>query len=224
MGKLFGVILLVFYSLTCLPLLSYADEGTIYIKANTGWGKLSDISKTKQEDDDDFGIGQKLKPENLIFYGLGAGYYITDIIRTEVIVNNYLKFNYKAGRVNSALPISEKLTIDATTVLLNGFIDFYEVNRIRLFTGAGLGAAMISGNYTQTINQTAVLDSKKFKAKNSFAYALYLGVMANLTSNVDAELSYSFRDLGKLSGAKEIFRKTPDFRGHYISVGFNFNL
>lgn len=231
MRKIFRTVLLLSCFLTSLSFFSYAqlsyaeaEEGTLYVKVNTGVGRVPEASSTKQEEDGDFGAGQKLKPEKLLFYGIGAGYYLTDNVRGEIVLNNYLRSNYKSDRINTTNNISDKLTIDASSALLNCLIDFYEMDSVKLFTGAGLGIANISGKYTQSLKGTIVLDQQKFKAKYGFAYALYMGVIVNVTSNVDIDLSYSFRDLGKLNKAKEIFKKDVNFRGHYASLGFNFNL
>ena len=75
--------------------------------------------------------------------------------------------------------------------------------------------SMVSGKCTETYNLpdgTTTTDSGKLKKKNNFAYAVHLGASTEFASGVNGELTYSYRNLGKMKGPeneKSIMQGSP---------------
>lgn len=197
-------ILLAAAAATILSSSALAAEGNFYVKANAGWSKLNKVSG--------------LKSKNDASLGLGAGYYVMDNVRADLSYDHLLNPNFKAKGDSP-----NKLKAKGDSLLLNGFVDLFDVSVAKVFAGAGVGLSMVSGKYTYTNNQKAVV-SVKIKKKNNFAYAIYAGASTEFAPGVNAELTYSFRDLGKLKKPKDVNDKLGSLRGHNVAAGVRFDI
>ncbi len=177
---------------------AYAAEDTFYVKGQVGWDKLNKV--------------KGLKSKNNVFLGLGVGYYVLDNVRADLTWDHHFDPKHK-GTIDGE---KVKLKSKADTLMVNGFVDLFDVSVAKVFAGAGVGMSMISGKVSDED------DSYKIKKKNNFAYAVHLGAATEFAPGVNGELTYSFKDMGK-------FKKTGSYllgslKGHHVAAGVRFDL
>ena len=123
-------------------------------------------------------------------------------------------------------------------LLLNAFIDVFEANSFKLFVGAGVGIGQVGTKITVT--KQGVEDptqSVEYKKAIGVAFAAYVGASYELVNGVNAELIYSYRDLGQAkapeasSGQSAASQNTREKRekgfhytGHHVGAGIRFDL
>ena len=112
---------------------AYAMENKFYVKAHAGWSKFNQI-KTES----DVG-GIKAKSNNDVHIGIGAGYNVMNNFRVDLTFDHYINPTHKHSRSANGQTGSIKLKSDINTLLLNGFVDVFEVDAIKVFVGAGIG-------------------------------------------------------------------------------------
>jgi opacity protein-like surface antigen len=192
---------------------AYAAEDMFYVKGQVGWDKLDKIKGFKSNND--------------AFFGLGVGYYVMDNVRADLTFDHYVNPTHKGnveveeddGLTVKTLSARVKVKSRADTLMVNGFVDLFDVSVAKVFAGAGVGVSMISDKATvDNLNGTA-----KIKKKNNFAYALHLGASTEFAPGVNGELTYSYRDMGK-------FKKDDDgtsfgsLKGHHVAAGVRFDI
>ncbi|WHA07048.1 outer membrane beta-barrel protein [Candidatus Megaera polyxenophila] len=179
---------------------AYAAEDTFYVKGQVGWDKLNKV--------------KGLKSKNNVFLGLGVGYYVMDNVRADLTWDHYFDPKHK-GTIDGE---KVKLKSKADTLMVNGFVDLFDVSVAKVFAGAGVGMSMISGKISDED------DSYKIKKKNNFAYAVHLGAATEFAPGVNGELTYSFRDMGKFKKNKDSTISAPSLKGHHVAAGVRFDL
>jgi len=188
-----------------------AAADMFYVKANVGWDKMTKVDGHKSNND--------------IFAGVGVGYYVMDNVRTDLTYDHYFNPTFK-GKDDGD---SYKLKARADSLMINGFVDLFDVSVAKIFAGAGVGMSMISGKGTLTLEQGSFFrdgttsKTVTVKKKNNFAYGLHLGAAAEVAPGVNAELTYSYRDLGKFKGVEGSDKK-GSFRGHHVAAGVRFDI
>ncbi len=179
---------------------AYAMEDMFYVKANVGWSKLNDYKN-----------GFKLKSENDVHFGVGAGYHVMDNARVDLTFDHFVNPTFKKKNIG-------KVKGDVNTLLLNGYFDVFSVDAMKVFVGAGVGMGQVKAKMTPSVgaNSTA-------KQKFGFAFAGYVGAGYEFTQGVTGELSYSYRDMGKTkkfdNGSKAV-----SFKGHHVTAGVRFDI
>ena len=201
---------------------AYAMEDMFYVKANAGWSKLTKV--------------HGLKSENGAFFGVGAGYYVMENVRAEVIFDHFVNPTHKGTRtvdnVNiegfnvNGVKFNGKVKGEINTLMLNGFVDLFDVDAAKLFVGAGVGASQVKTKATgvATINGANVNVSAKAKQKYNLAFAGYVGGSYEFIPGVTGELTYSYRDMGKTKKIKDIGNETVHYKGHHVGVGVRFDI
>jgi opacity protein-like surface antigen len=194
---------------------AYAAEDTFYVKGQVGWDKLNKI--------------KKLKSKNNVFLGLGVGYYVMDNVRADLTWDHYFNPKHKGTVSIQDVKFSGvKLKSKADTLMINGFVDLFDVSVAKVFAGAGIGMSMIKSKLSvpaQTVNGVAVLDeSISFKKKNNFAYAVHLGAATEFAPGVNGELTYSYRYMGKFKKNKDNNASFSALKGHHVAAGVRFDL
>ena len=179
---------------------AYAAEDTFYVKGQVGWDKLNKI--------------KSLKSKNNVFLGLGVGYYVMDNVRADLTWDHYFDPKHK-GTIDGE---KVKLKSKADTLMVNGFVDLFDVSVAKVFAGAGVGMSMISGKISDED------DSYKIKKKNNFAYAVHLGAATEFAPGVNGELTYSYRDMGKFKKKKDSNFSFSALKGHHVAAGVRFDL
>ena len=184
---------------------AYAAEDMFYVKGQVSWDKLDKI--------------KGMKSNNNVFLGLGVGYYVMDNVRADLTFDHYVNSNHKGTATFNGTKLSGgKLKSQADTLMVNGFVDLFDVSVAKVFAGAGVGLSMISTKASATN-----LDSVKYKKKNNFAYALHLGASTEFAPGVNGELTYSYRDMGKFKTPKN-YPSLGSLKGHHVAAGVRFDI
>lgn len=182
-------------------------------------GGVSFLDRTK---DTTFQV--KMKGRQAEIFGVGAGYYI-DNFRTDLtfhmLANSALKktFNYQ-----NCGPLSIKHKGKVLSVLLNGYVDLFDLNGAKIFAGAGLGWGKVKEKIL--LERAGIVNTVSSKVKNNLAYQLSLGGTVDLNEAVKGELSYSWRDFGK---SKKIVHSGLEggktaYRAHNIMLGLRLGM
>jgi opacity protein-like surface antigen len=213
---------------------AYAMENSFYIKANAGGYKFNQI-KTGDIKKSGINFGSfKLKSNNDVHVGVGAGYHVMDNFRVELMFDHYINPTHKASKKYEVGPLSasldSKLKTNANTLLLNGFVDVYEIDSVKFFIGAGIGASQLKGKFTTNLKEnatnTTLSSTGKIKSEYKFAFAGYAGASYKFTPELTGELSYSYRNLGTLGKDKDFKDSDNPFelRGHHVTAGVRFDI
>jgi opacity protein-like surface antigen len=190
---------------------AYAVEDTFYVKGQVGWDKLNKI--------------KGLKSKNNVFLGLGVGYYVMDNVRADLTWDHYFDPKHKGTTsVNGVNRANTKLKSKADTLMINGFVDLFDVSVAKVFAGAGIGMSMIKGKVTAPAQGATRALSESTKKKNNFAYAVHLGAATEFAPGVNGELTYSFRDMGKFKKNKDNKVSFSALKGHHVAAGVRFDL
>ena len=187
---------------------AYAAEDMFYVKGQVGWDKLDKI--------------KGMKSNNNVFLGLGVGYYVMDNVRADLTFDHYVNPTYKISTTENNVKLTGKVKAHADTLMVNGFVDLFDVSVAKIFAGAGVGMSMLSGKATVNGSDGSTT-SIKYKKKNNFAYAVHLGASTEFASGVNGELTYSYRNLGKMKGPKNE-KSVGTVKGHHIAAGVRFDI
>jgi opacity protein-like surface antigen len=194
---------------------AYAMEDMFYVKANVGWSKLNEVKAP----------GTKLKSNNDVHFGVGAGYHVMDNARVDLTFDHFVNPTHKKG--------TEKIKGDIKTLLLNGYFDIFNVDGVKVFVGAGVGLGQVKAKYSKsataaTAATAAILaDSGTAKQTNTFAFAGYVGAGYEFTQGVTGVLTYSYRDMGKTkkyTTTNKVAGSAVSYKGHHVTAGVRFDI
>jgi opacity protein-like surface antigen len=200
-----------------------ANAGDFYVKGTAGYAKFNN---EKLKSGGDF-VKLKSKSGGATF-GIGAGYYITDIIRADLMLEHFSNIQHKFSGLYSGNAVNLNLKSRSTAAMINGYVDFANVGDIKFFAGLGLGMVKTTGKVNYSVKNLAsgrvVLDrTDKVKTKNSMAYAVHLGATTKVVDNVNVDLAYSWRDLGSIKNPK-IEKSNFPYRGHHVTLGIRYDI
>ena len=186
----------------------YAAEGAFFVKANAGWSKLSKIKGAKSKND--------------AYFGVGAGYYVMDNARVDLTFDHFVNPTHTGKRTINGVAVDGKLKGTINTLLLNGYVDLFDVDAFKVFVGAGVGVGQVKSKITVTA-ANGVSSSDTAKQKTGLAFAGYVGGSYEFTPGVTGELTYSYRDMGKTKKAKT-FDESFGYKGHHVGAGVRFDI
>jgi opacity protein-like surface antigen len=195
---------------------AFADaENMFYVKANVGANWMNKVNTD----------GIKTKTKAAPIFLLGVGYYAMDNVRAdltiEMISNPVLKGTGTSTTYNTKASVKHKGQVGA--LMVNGYVDMFDVSVAGIFAGAGVGVARVKTKSSATTD--GVTESDSTKNKTNVAYQLTLGAAAEVAPGVKAELAYSWRDYGKTGKYKTTKdAKKIAFRGHNVMAGVKFDL
>lgn len=216
-----------------------AGAGDFYAKGTVGYAKFNN-EKLKIEGAPTDLEKMKSKSGGAAF-GIGAGYYITDIVRADLMLEHFSNMQHKslatvalpangsrpAGSYNAAV----KLKSRATTAMVNGYVDFADVSDVKFFAGVGLGVVKFDTKVNFSLKHSttgAVIsdETTKLKTKKVMTYALHLGASTQVVDNVNVDLTYSWRDLGSLKHKDSGITDSGNFpyRGHHVALGIRYDI
>jgi len=98
-----------------------AIEKTLFAKINLGYSKLNKVNGAASN--------------NNMLFGLGAGYHIMDNMRADLTFDHFISPTFKDG--------GKKIKGEINTLLLNGFIDIFDISIAKVFVGAGIGGSLV---------------------------------------------------------------------------------
>ena len=182
----------------------YAAEDAFYVKAGAAWSKANKIKGAKSKNDASFGVG--------------AGYYVMDNARVDLTFDHF--FNPTHTAKETATEAGRKIKGTVNTLLLNGYVDLFDVDAFKVFVGAGVGASQVKAKVTYIGNGAPSSDTAK--QKTGLAFAGYVGGSYEFTSGVTGELAYSYRDMGKTKSTKNL--SAFSYRSHNVGAGVRFDI
>jgi opacity protein-like surface antigen len=135
-----------------------------------------------------------------VVLGGGVGFQLFPWFRTDVTIDHRFEATFKGTRLAPApLQVLDRADFDATTLLLNGYVDLPLWSGITPYLGAGIGASYNRLSDAERefssdiISGTAPLPSRTNAA---FAWALMGGVALDLGTSFKIDLGYRYTHLG----------------------------
>ena len=201
---------------------AYAADKTFYVKANAGIAKFTELKNS---------YGNKTKSNNFSHVGIGAGYHLNENVRFDLMLDHYIGAKPKTTVTNHNFDdtvhnvITAKTKTDATSLLVNGYVDVFKMDAMNIFVGAGVGVSNTKAKHTTTVKDGAgngaTSASTKVKSQAHFAHAFYLGAGYEFMDGITGELSYSYRNLGKLG---KNYSNTSALNTHHVTAGVRFDI
>ena len=204
---------------------SLATENTFYVKANAGYYRLLDAKL------EDYHSNQSLKFRSKngdFFFGLGFGYNINEKLRVDLVFDHFVNPLHKWSWDDTDGDfVRNKIKGSIDSLTLNSYVDLFDINNIKLFAGAGLGAAQTKAKVSSLSRLNGIDlpdESGKFKTSTNFTYSLHFGVSTKLTDNIHTELAYSWRDFGKIEGKSDDGEGGMPYKGHHLALGIRYDI
>lgn len=144
------------------------------------------------------------------FVGFGVGYHLMHNVRADVTFDYFDSPTLKQD--------GKKIKGEISTLLLNGFIEVFDISITQIFIGAGIGGGRVQAEIT---GDNLAANNGIAKKKYNIARAFYLGSAIEFLPKVSAEIVYSYRSMGKTT---PVNNADFDFTGHNVAVGVRFDL
>lgn len=209
-----------------------AAENMFYVKAVGGFTMLNKNSQTVNFQAPVGKANVKYKKQNTGFAGIAFGYNVMDNVRADLEFNTVFNPTFKASGSNlngiNGLNYSSKIKGQVMTLMLNGYVDVFDISAAKIFIGAGVGMSQNTVKFSAdaTFNGLSASVSTKTKKKNAFAYQVSVGAAMPVAQGVDAEVFYRWADYGnsnkKLKSGKSL-NTAVKFRGHNVGAGIRFS-
>lgn len=199
---------------------SFAEEN-FYIKGEAGATFMQ-----KAKIDTNTIIGKvKFKSKTTGTFAIGAGYNVMDNARVDLTLGFLASPQFKKNATILAVPTSAKVKGKVMSLMINGYVDLFDLGAAKVFAGAGIGYAQVKEKLQVSANNITLLNKKSKKA-NNFAYQLTVGTSAQLTDGVTAELSYRWQDFGKAKYKTTVGTEKSKirYRGHNVIAGIRFDI
>ena len=211
-------------------------ESSLYLKMITTVSKVSDIQAVDKELNFNLSHESSLSPA----IGIGFGYYINNNIRVDLMFE-HLKFNFSKQESSFNCSNDDTLTTGTKSIrrttsgkslMLNGFVDLIDRNSFKLFVGAGAGAVRLKEKINHALSGNSITDGQTYtfplitersasKVITKFAHSLMLGTSIQLKPQLNIELIYSWKNLGKV---KHNNLMKSQYKGHHFSIATRFDL
>ena len=183
-----------------------------YLRGDIGgrWGQLTGVqSATPLPNPTDSSLGQGITG------GLGVGFKST-WLRTDVTVDYASPLNYR-GTLASAGDTTAK--IQATTALVNGYVDLGNWYRVSPYIGGGAGVA-----YTHVFDfaTSPPFSGDTSRAQWNFAWAGMAGIAFAVSHNLMMDAGYRYLNIGDVNTGAMTFRNVAAHEVH-IGLRWSFN-
>lgn len=196
-------------------IVSFAEETDFYVKAQAGAIFLRP-TKIKES-------GIKMVSKATPDFGVGVGYYVMDNVRADVTLNFLANPQFKKSTGKSETAPTRKHKGHVMSLVVNGYVDIWDAEIVKLFAGAGVGWAQLKEKI-HTISGGTDTSIGKTKKANNFLYTLSVGVAGEVADGVAAELTYSWQDYGKTKKIKENNLGNTAYKGHNVTLGVRFDI
>jgi len=185
-------------------------------------------------------------------FGVGFGYRFTDMLRADLTADNFsLRFNGArtfgspcpgagAGTTCSA---SDAASVNAWSIMANGYVDLGTVARFTPYVGAGVGLTYANWGAASTTytcasgacaGATQVLPHAGIDSWR-FTYAAMAGFAYDVSSNMKLDVGYTFRHVAggdmfafpavsQAAGASGAEASDPGFNQHVFKIGLRYEL
>jgi opacity protein-like surface antigen len=195
---------------------SLVDNGGWYLRGDLGghWGLIGGAASATPPNPINNSLG------NGMTASLGAGIK-SKWLRTDVTVDYASPVKYQ-GTVLAAGDTTAK--IQATTALLNGYIDLGTWYHITPYIGGGVGAAYARvSDYVGTA--APPVGGEGAKSRWNFAWAGMAGVAVPVSTNMMVDVGYRYLNIGDLATANNVFAATTfkNLAAHEVRVGLRWS-
>jgi opacity protein-like surface antigen len=201
-------------------------ENNFYLKGGVGLNHINTVRFSNHD------FEGKIKLANSFpLIEVGIGYYLSESIRTELLLDYYFLFRTSETSTNpnnDIYKISSKTKANA--LMLNVYKDVLTIGYFTPFIGGGIGIATLKESasgyaISQEDNVHYSLNSIHDKTVNRFAYKLTVGTDVHLSNNVTGEISYNYFNLGNnkskiIGGIHNIGNR--NYGIHNITLGMRF--
>ena len=197
---------------------------TSFIDANSGWYLRGDLGAHWGL----IGGAQQASPPNPTDNSLGSGMTASlgagiksSWLRTDVTIDYASPVKYQ-GTVAAAGDTTAK--IQATTALLNGYIDLGTWYRITPYIGGGVGAAYARvSDYMGTA--PAPVGGGSMSNRWHFAWAGMAGVAVPVAANMLVDVGYRYLNIGNFSTGDDVYAATTfkNVAAHELRVGLRWS-
>lgn len=238
-------------ALMAAPTLASAQDSGVYIKAQAGYGVVTDSDVTAGPAATNSIQGDVAGQGNLAL-GLGIGYDFGNNWRVELDGTSlYNELGTVGGQPNS------NAKIQSSTLMLNAIYDFSDFGRWEPYVGAGLGLAAndVSLKASDFLNDTGTVvvanpacvsgavaanTARHCDASDSdtnFAWNLIAGLGYNITDNLTWDTNYRYVDMGDVTVSGDFATQTgpggtpvvasltsvvEDVSAHVLMTGFRY--
>lgn len=200
-----------------------SKEGNFYLNGALGAFLQNKVSKPVVN-----GTDFKVKKAGSAFdMSIGAGYYVTESFRAEILFAkpflNKAKVQSKASNTTDNLADYGTVKAKINSLQLRGAFDLIDISDLgKAYVTAGLGITNASGKLVVTSNNNQV---SKFKNSYNFAWVIGAGAEFDVADNTKLGLEYNYSDHGKLKTKKDqpVSYKTS-IRGHSILAKLRFDI
>lgn len=176
----------------------------LYVKAHVGATKYQKQTNGYKSDTDG-------KAE------LAVGYYIMDNLRADLSIDYAFDPEFKRSNATNR----EVVKFDASSLLLNVYMDVFDFGMAKAFAGVGAGVSRVRSKYSNTVVATSTTTTVKFKSSHEFTYAAYLGVAAEVDKGIHIEAMYQFKGMGKDNNNTQLRKR---LNAHTGSIGVRFDI
>lgn len=244
--KLLLLLNLFFISLLFIHFSSFANqnqrEGIFYLKPLIIVNKVNDVKESDQKTNFNLQHESILTPS----IGAGAGYYINDTTRVDLIFEHLQfyfpkessSFNYIENNTLNVGTKSVKRKVFGNSLIVNGYVDIINKDSYTIFVGMGAGVIQIKekiyyslagnsirGNHIYTY--PLITENLASITTINFAHSLMLGTSITVAPKISLELMYSWKDFGKtkIKALDDEFAPIRNkYKGHHLSMGMRFDL
>ncbi|AVP87073.1 Putative adhesin [Candidatus Phycorickettsia trachydisci] len=198
-----------------------SKEGNFYLSGALGLSLQNKVSKPKAD-----GYDIKVKTPGTAFeMGLGAGYYITDNFRTEIVfVKPFLNKSKIQNKVSGSTDnfkdvTSFKLRVNA--VQIRGAFDLIDIYDLgKAYVTGGIGLSNVSGKAVDSDGELI----GKFKNSYNFGWVIGAGAQFDVADNTKLGLEYNYSDHGKAKPKDKTLDYKTSVRGHSILAKLRFDI
>lgn len=216
------------------PILDETDE-----PVGSGWylrGDIGAIDRLASRGGRDFGSADlpplvKARFNEGVAAGGGIGYQFAPWLRTDVTIDHRFNASFKGARFTSGATYAlDRSDYEATTFLVNAYVDLGFWSGITPYIGAGIGgsrnrfASAERKRFASGVADTLGLPSR---TDNALAWALMGGVAFDLGTNLKLDLGYRYTHLGNArtgTAGTEALVRAKDVSAHEFRIGARYML
>lgn len=175
----------------------------------------------------------------------GAGYYVNDFYRIDLIAGHsgftsddkYLAHEELTDETNTSGTKIINYKTQVQYLMLTNYVNIIRNDNFQIYASCGIGLGKIKESATHFFSGllingniiTIPLTTEHYVSKSTkhFIYSLGVGVTTKINSDVNLDIAYNYKDLGKPNYKAESMHNVlseKKYRVHNMSVGIRFDL
>mgnify|MGYP001810461527 CR=1 FL=1 len=181
----------------------------------------------------------KATPKSFTLISIGAGYYLSNSTRAELIFTHFLDktsvtktstyVNTRTNAVSKLVTAQGKRDRNVNNISLKVLQDIYSYDKASVFVSSGVGISSITTTYNTKYNYTSPISSSKYygeirhkHSKSDISASIGSGVSYDISENMAIELAYNFNYFG--SSPKSAYFKKQLITAHAATLGFKLDM